>query len=90
MNTDRNGFVRCRVCGCTEIDACPGGCGWVPGEENLCTTCGEAARAILIWRGSARRANIAALLREARTLPPMPRKLLRHLREEAAKGGGAK
>lgn len=27
----------CRVCGCTEDNACPGGCSWV--EENLCSRC---------------------------------------------------
>jgi hypothetical protein len=28
---------QCRVCGCTELDACPGGCSWA--EENLCSRC---------------------------------------------------
>jgi len=28
----------CRVCGCTEDQACPGGCAWV--TEGLCTACG--------------------------------------------------
>jgi hypothetical protein len=27
----------CRVCGCSEFNACPGGCAWV--EEDLCSTC---------------------------------------------------
>jgi hypothetical protein len=27
----------CRVCGCTENNACKGGCWWV--EENLCSSC---------------------------------------------------
>lgn len=27
----------CRVCGCTELNACPGGCSWV--EEDLCSRC---------------------------------------------------
>jgi hypothetical protein len=30
---------QCRVCGCTELDACPGGCSWV--EEDLCSRCGN-------------------------------------------------
>jgi hypothetical protein len=31
----------CRVCGCTDINPCPGGCSWV--EEDLCSACaGEA------------------------------------------------
>ncbi len=30
---------RCRVCGCTEEEACPGGCHWlIPG---LCSQCDE-------------------------------------------------
>lgn len=31
------GFQRCRVCGCSELDACPGGCSWVEGD--LCSCC---------------------------------------------------
>lgn len=27
----------CRVCGCTDDHACPGGCWWVEGD--LCSTC---------------------------------------------------
>ena len=30
---------RCRVCGCTEDEACDGGCSWVDGDASLCTTC---------------------------------------------------
>ncbi len=29
----------CRSCGCTEHNACPGGCWWV--EEDLCSACAE-------------------------------------------------
>lgn len=28
---------KCRTCGCTEHNACPGGCSWV--EEDLCSSC---------------------------------------------------
>lgn len=31
----------CRVCGCTQNNACPGGCYWV--EPDLCSACAEAA-----------------------------------------------
>jgi len=34
--------VRCRLCGCTDEAACPGGCWWVPDPEllgELCSTC---------------------------------------------------
>ncbi len=28
----------CRVCGCTQDNACPGGCYWI--AEDLCSMCG--------------------------------------------------
>lgn len=34
--------ARCRVCGCTENNACPGGCWWVPDptlQGDLCSAC---------------------------------------------------
>ena len=30
---------RCRVCGCTNDRACPGGCSWI--EPDLCSACAE-------------------------------------------------
>jgi hypothetical protein len=30
---------RCRVCDCTEVAACEGGCSWVDVDETLCTAC---------------------------------------------------
>ncbi|MBP2482912.1 DNA-binding response OmpR family regulator [Stenotrophomonas sp. PvP093] len=32
---------RCRICGCTELQACRGGCSWI--DKDLCRSCGEAA-----------------------------------------------
>ncbi|TGW16874.1 helix-turn-helix domain-containing protein [Stenotrophomonas maltophilia] len=32
---------RCRICGCTELQACRGGCSWI--DKDLCSSCGEAA-----------------------------------------------
>jgi hypothetical protein len=29
----------CKICGCTEQDACPGGCGWADPDRTLCTRC---------------------------------------------------
>lgn len=63
VKRDRNGFVRCRVCGCTEVDACADGCGWA--DTDLCTTCDRAAQAIVAWGFDARRPTWAALRREA-------------------------
>lgn len=37
---------KCRVCGCTDIEACPGGCYWV--EEDLCSECVETGEEIEI------------------------------------------
>jgi hypothetical protein len=36
-------LVRCRVCGCTDEQACPGGCHWVEDPEggDLCSVCAE-------------------------------------------------
>lgn len=31
---------RCRVCGCDDEHACPGGCWWV--EDDLCSACQPA------------------------------------------------
>ncbi len=31
----------CRICGCWQLNACPGGCSWV--EANLCSACAPAA-----------------------------------------------
>ncbi len=33
------GIAFCRICGCTQNNACEGACGWA--EEDLCTTCAE-------------------------------------------------
>jgi hypothetical protein len=41
VNADRDFYenMACRVCGCSELDACPGGCSWVgPG---ICSACVE-------------------------------------------------
>lgn len=32
----------CRVCGCTDDNACPGGCYWV--EDDLCSRCADEAK----------------------------------------------
>ena len=35
---------RCRVCGCTQMRACPGGCWWV--DMDLCSRCAPRARGL--------------------------------------------
>lgn len=37
----------CRFCGCSQWDACPGGCAWADHTATVCTTCVPAATA---WR----------------------------------------
>lgn len=34
----------CRVCGCTQENACPGGCWWV--EDDLCSSCCEKLKSL--------------------------------------------
>jgi hypothetical protein len=36
-SADRAGV--CRVCGCTDDNACPGGCAWVDAGRSLCSSC---------------------------------------------------
>jgi hypothetical protein len=64
IKTDRHGFVRCRMCGCTEIEACEPPCGWEPGEGDLCTTCAIMMRAMLHWLFAGHHPTKASLLRE--------------------------
>jgi hypothetical protein len=56
--------MKCRVCGCSEFDPCPGGCAWAPGGGDICTVCFAAAEAIREWMEETRRVNWAALRRE--------------------------
>lgn len=56
--------MKCRICGCSQYDACPGGCGWAPAAGNLCTVCAKAVHALLDWVEGCRKANWSALKRE--------------------------
>jgi hypothetical protein len=48
----------CRICGCTEENACEGGCSWV--EADLCSACApDVARAEKKSRRRARRGAVA-------------------------------
>ena len=35
--------LACSCCGCTESQACPGGCFWISLEPPICSSCGEVA-----------------------------------------------
>lgn len=39
----------CRVCGCTQNNACPGGCSWV--EPDLCSDCAEPGEPVEVFMG---------------------------------------
>lgn len=65
IKVDRDGLVRCRVCGCTEREPCCPPCAWF--ETDLCSLCAMAAEALSTWMEGAHRRNIAALMREVRT-----------------------
>jgi len=60
----RDGLTRCRVCGCTEMEACYPPCGWQPGEADLCDRCHEMAYRMRVFIGGAHRYSQAALFRE--------------------------
>jgi len=40
----------CRVCGCTELDACDEGCAWVDADRDLCTSCADAHAGALLMQ----------------------------------------
>lgn len=67
---NRDGYVRCRVCGCSEFDACFPPCAWQ--DYDLCDTCHVAVQALECWTSSARRPNMAALLRELKRRMDVP------------------
>ena len=62
--TDRAGFLKCRVCGCTERAACNPPCGWQQDELDLCTGCADAVHALWVWADGAHRPKIPALIQE--------------------------
>lgn len=64
IKVNRDGLVRCRVCGCTEREACNPPCAWVRGEVDICDRCYTAATILLDWREGAHRPSKAALWRE--------------------------
>jgi len=59
-------MTRCRVCGCTEVNACNPPCGWEPECGNLCSNCATAINAVIDWMDAAVRANFTGLIREAK------------------------
>lgn len=78
IKVDRDGLVRCRVCGCTEREACCPPCSWMRApatlkvgahaEIDLCSMCYEAAAQLTYWLTGAHRPSKAALWREVARL----------------------
>jgi hypothetical protein len=77
--TNTYGQVKCRVCGCTDRHTCNPPCHWA--EEDLCSTCLEAARALLNWGESAVKPDRNALWME---LNRLYRRILREQKKSAA------
>jgi hypothetical protein len=68
---------RCELCGCTEEEACEGGCGWSDPSRTLCTACEDLALEIGL--------QVLELFREMPAADPSGdqlRKVLAHAREE--------
>lgn len=40
----------CTVCGCTDLDACEGGCRWVDRGHTLCSSCSVLSVAAMLRR----------------------------------------
>ncbi len=57
----------CRVCGCTDAQACPDGCSWVDAQRTLCSACAgtipdvlyELKRIVRLLDNSHRAARVA-------------------------------
>lgn len=64
LKYDNRGFVKCRVCGCTEDRACNPPCLWA--EEGLCSTCDEAITTVLGWMDRAYRPSLRTLMVEVK------------------------
>jgi hypothetical protein len=54
--------MTCRVCGCTDENACAGGCVWI--EPGLCSICALAAEALVEWGSRAVSPNVSRLFDE--------------------------
>jgi hypothetical protein len=52
---------RCRICGCTYMRPCPGGCGWLEGD--LCTVCAGFRETLQIYIEQCNRVTAASLTR---------------------------
>lgn len=66
LRTTRLGLIRCRVCGCTETQACNPPCSW--SDVDLCSGCYEAAEALNAWIDGSHTPALTKLRTEARRM----------------------
>jgi hypothetical protein len=80
--------MRCRVCGCTERNACTGGCEWV--EMDLCSRCGGGSG--LVDANGARivssRAEVAVARAAEEAREAAKRDILQRAQDEVRSRGG--
>lgn len=88
----------CRVCGCTDDRACPGGCAWLDARDDLCSACVAAQPHVVSMTRSNKRQVLESVATCAcgwtsTTLVAHYRKqdaaVLGHWREVVALAGGA-
>lgn len=60
------GLVRCRMCGCSELEACAPTCAWA--QPDLCDSCESAVTSVSQWMLRAHRPSWNALKREVEAL----------------------
>lgn len=77
--------TKCRICQCTEKDACAGGCAWE--ESDLCTTCSCMLGAIWTYVLTAGPASLTVFSSVEHRLVAAPEMIAR-LFEEAKAGLG--
>lgn len=53
--------MKCRFCGCTQFDGCPGGCGWA--RPLVCTICQSFIDQLADFLEASRRVTKASLAR---------------------------
>ncbi|MGE5572977.1 MAG: hypothetical protein ACM3ZU_08175 [Bacteroidota bacterium] len=75
--------ARCRVCGCTDDNACEGGCYWVQDPEGLGDLCSRCLQDLHERFEAAVRANVSLL-----NLGSPTGQLRAALHAQASKGGG--
>jgi hypothetical protein len=62
----REGITVCAGCGCTDLQACPGGCSWLAADHQAGTgICSRCPSAMTAWRNQ--RAEVGQASRDNKT-----------------------